>query len=156
VAVVTGTPNQLVAFMLEGQSYALRLKSVERIVRMVEVTPLPGTPGIVLGVINVQGQLVPVLDMRRRFGLPKRELNLTDQLVIARTAKRTMALGVDSVSGIVARLPQEITDGGTIFPGLEFVQGVVKLQDGILLIHDIDRFLSLDEDIQLESALIKT
>lgn len=152
---MNGTLNQLVAFSLDGQSYALRLDSVQRIVPVVEVTPLPAAPEIVLGIVNLWGKIVPVLDVRRRFKLPKQELNLSDQLVVARTAKRTVALVVDSVRGVVERSPQEITEAGLILPGLEYVQGVAKLQDGMLLIHDLDTFLSLDEEKQLEGAMTK-
>jgi purine-binding chemotaxis protein CheW len=148
--------SQLVAFTLDGQSYALHLESVKRIVRMVEVVALPKAPEIVLGVINLQGKIVPVLDIRGRFGLPKRQPQLADHLIVAQTAKRTVVIGVDSVSGVVEQRPQDITEAERIVPGLEYVQGVAKLQDDMLLIHDLDRFLSLDEEKQLEDALTRT
>lgn len=156
VTTVTEPPNQLVAFTLDEQCYGLRLETVERIVRVVEVTALPKAPEIVLGVINLQGQIVPVLDVRTRFGLPKRELNLTDQLLVAHTAKRTVAIGVDSVIGVVARPLLNITEAERIVPSLEYVEGVAKLRDGMLLIHDLDRFLALDEEKQLEDSLRRT
>jgi purine-binding chemotaxis protein CheW len=151
-----GQVDQLVAFRLDAQHYALHLGSVLRVVPVVEVTRLPAAPEVVLGVINLHGKIVPVLDLRRRFGLPKRELSLSDQLVVARTAKRTVALLVDSVSGVVERPPQEITGAGMILPGLEYLGGVAKLQDGMLLIHDLDTFLSLDEEEQMEGAMTET
>lgn len=150
---MTGPPNQLVAFMLDEQCFALRLECVEQIVRAVEVTALPKAPEIVLGVINLQGNIVPVLNIRKRFGLPKPQLNLTDQLIVARTKRRTVALSVDSVSAIVERQPDDITEAERILPDLEYVLGVAKLQGGMLLIHDLDRFLALDEEEQLEGAL---
>ena len=155
-ATINGALSQLVAFTLDGQFYALRLESVESTVRAVEVTPLPKSPEIVLGVINLRGKIVPVLDIRTRFGLPKRQPQLTDHLVVAQTAKRTVAIGVDSVSGVVQRRRQDITKAERIVPGLEYVQGVAKLQDGMLLIHDLDKFLSLDEEKQLQDALTRT
>ncbi len=74
--------NQLVVFTLEEQRYALYLSAVERIVRIVEITPLPKALEIVFGVINVQGQVVPVVDIRKRFRLPEREMSLSDQLIM--------------------------------------------------------------------------
>jgi purine-binding chemotaxis protein CheW len=144
---------QLVLFALDEQRFALALDSVERALRVVEVTPLPSAPPIVLGIINVQGDVVPVYDLRRRFGLLKREINLTDQLMIATTSRQTVALVVDSVSGVLEITEEEITPAENILPEIEYVQGVVKLQDGLVLIHDLDQFLSVDEQRTLDKAL---
>src|SRR5712675_257312 len=70
--------NQLVVFALDAQHYALPLTGVQRVVRMVEVTPLPKAPEIVLGVIDVKGHIIPVMSIRNRFGLPEPETNLSD------------------------------------------------------------------------------
>ena len=75
--------HQLVVFTMDEQRYALQLAAVERVVRMVEVTPLPQAPQIVLGVINAQGRIIPVVDIRRRFRLPARDIRLSDHLLIA-------------------------------------------------------------------------
>ncbi len=77
------TANPVVALMLDDIRYALPLTSVEQVVRAVEVTPLPDAPDIIMGVINVHGRVVPVVDIRRRFRLPARALSAGDQLVIA-------------------------------------------------------------------------
>jgi purine-binding chemotaxis protein CheW len=97
-----GATGQLVVFLLEGQRYALRLAAVERVVRAVEITPLPQAPEIVLGMINVEGRIVPVVNMRNRFGRPERAIELSDQFIIARTSRRAVALVVDSVNEVVA------------------------------------------------------
>lgn len=143
----------LVLFALDEQRYALELASVERAVRVVDVTPLPKAPPIVLGIVNVKGNVVPVYDLRRRFRLPEREINLTDQLMIATTSRQTVALLVDSVSGVVEIAEEEIAPAEKILPEIEYVRGVVKLQDGLVLIHDLDRFLSPEEERSLDQAL---
>jgi purine-binding chemotaxis protein CheW len=148
--------NQLVVFALDEQRYALHLSAVERIVRVAEVTPLPKAPEIVLGVINVQGQIIPVADIRRRFRLPEREIDLSDQLIIAKTSKRTVALVVDEVTGVIERLQQDVIPTENVLPGLEYVEGIAKLEEGMVLIHDIDKFLSLEEDRKLAAALRNT
>ena len=131
----------------------MQLSVVERAVRSVEITPLPKAPHIVIGVINLQGRIVPVLNMRKRFRLPEREMRLNDQLLIANAKKRTVALVVDQVCGTVERSAQEVIDSGKIVPGLEYVTGVIKLADGMLFIHNLDEFLSLDEEESLQAAL---
>jgi purine-binding chemotaxis protein CheW len=145
--------HQLVVFTLDDQRYAVPLAAVERIVRMVEITPVPHTPAIVLGVINAQGWIIPVVDIRQRFRLPTRAPHRNDQLLIARTSKRAVALMIDAVSEVVTLSGQEIVRGETILAHLDYVTGVVKRSDGLILIHDLDRFLSLDEEQALHDAI---
>jgi purine-binding chemotaxis protein CheW len=144
---------KLVVFTLDDQQYALHLSAVERIVLAVEVTPLPKGPEIVIGVINVQGRIIPVFNIRKRFRLPEHEIELSDQFIIAHTSKRTVALVADRVKDIFDRSDQEIISAEEIVPGIEYVKGVVKLEDGLVLIHDLDTFLSLQEEIALDKAL---
>ena len=145
--------SRLVVFTLDDQRYALRLETVERIVRLVEVTPLPKAPEIVLGVVNVQGRILPVVNIRRRFRLPEREEDLRDQLILARTSRRSVALVVDAVGGVVEGPGEEVIPVGRIVSGTEYVDGVVKLSDGLILIHDLEKFLSLEEEKKLGKAL---
>jgi purine-binding chemotaxis protein CheW len=149
------TLNQLVAFTLNRQPYALRLASVRQVLRMVEVTPLPKAPAIVLGVINLHGTVVPVLSIRRRVGLTEGEASLSDQLIVADAASRRVALVVDAVTGVVERTTEEITKAERIVPGAEYVEGIAKLKEGMLFIHNLDLFLLQPEEIQLHDALAK-
>jgi purine-binding chemotaxis protein CheW len=142
----------LVVFTLEGQ-YALHLRNVERVVRVAEVTPLPRSPNIVLGVINAQGDILPVVNVRRRFRLAEREIEPTDRLIIAKTSLRRLALLVDSVNGVIERAPNDVVPAQAVIPRMDYIEGVTKLDDNILLIHDLDSFLSLDEERSLDDAL---
>ena len=146
-------PTRLVVFRLDAQRYALPLASVERIVRAVETTRLPNAPAIVLGAINVAGRVLPVLNLRRRFGLPEREINPADQFLIAHTTRRTVVLVVDEALGMVECPATEIIQPIQIAPGLEQLQGVVRLDDGLVLIQDLEKFLSLDEARALDEAI---
>lgn len=143
----------LVVFHLDEQRYGLPLAAVERVVRAVEVTPLPKAPEIVLGVVNVRGRVVPVVDLRRRFRLPARGLAPSDQFVLARAARRTLAMVVDSVAGLTECPAESVVAGETVLPGLGWVAGLVKLPDGLVLIHDPGQFLALEEETALDAAL---
>ena len=145
--------GQLVVFGLDEQQYALRLSAVEQIVRVVEITSLPKAPDIILGVINIHGRVVPVYDIRARFRLTNRESLLSDHLIVARTKKRAVALAVDKVTGVVARPDKDVTEAQNISPNLKYIEGVVKLEDGLVFIHDLDTFLSAAEESQLEEAM---
>lgn len=144
---------QLVVFTLDERHYALHLSTTERALRMVEITLLPKAPEIVLGIIDVHGEVIPVLSIRKRFRLPEREPDPGDQLIIARTARRIVALVVDTVSDVVTLPAEEMVEPDRILPQLEHVEGVVKLDDGMVFIHDLDAFLSLEEEQALDAAI---
>jgi purine-binding chemotaxis protein CheW len=146
--------HQLLVFSLDEQRFGLHLAAVEQVVRVVEITPLPDAPEIVQGVINLRGRIIPVLDVRQRFRLPARAIALRDRLIIARTARRQVALRADAVDGVVESPTRALTPAAEILPGLAYVEGVVRLEDGALLIHDLDTFLSLEEDRGLDAALL--
>jgi purine-binding chemotaxis protein CheW len=145
--------SQFVVFTLDEQRYALPLPVVDRVIRLVEVTALPKAPEIVIGIINVHGQIVPVVNVRRRFHLPEREPDLNDLMIIARTSKLTAALIVDAVLGVVESLRSQIIESKLILSGLEYIDGVIKLENGLILIHDLTKFLSLGEVKSLSAAI---
>ncbi|MBI2214214.1 MAG: chemotaxis protein CheW, partial [Acidobacteria bacterium] len=93
--------THVVVLVLDELRVGLPLSSVERVVRVVESTMLPGAPDVVRGVVNVQGHVIPVLDVRSRFRLPERAIAPSDLMVIAHTTRRTVALVVDSVTGVL-------------------------------------------------------
>jgi purine-binding chemotaxis protein CheW len=145
--------EDLLIFGLDHSFYALRISAVREIVRMVAITPLPRAMTIVQGIINVRGSIVPVLRMRERFGLPARGVRLNDHLILARTSRQMVALAVDRVLGVTRRSAEEMTRPERILAGLDYVEGVVKLEDGLAYIHDLDTFLSLDEEAALDQAM---
>ncbi|CAA9890859.1 CheW protein [Candidatus Methylobacter favarea] len=152
-APVTDQVSHYVVFCLDDQRYALPLPSVEKVVHMVDITPLMDAPQIIVGVINMQGRVLPVFNIRRRFQLTERDIAMDDQLVIAHAAHRTVALVVDAVDGLVQCPEQDLLVTGDILPSLEHVEGIIKLQDGLILIHCLDAFLSGPEEKSLDMAL---
>jgi len=146
--------SKLIVFNLDNQKYALHLSTVETVIRVVEFTPLPRAPKIVNGIVNFHGRVIPVFNIRRRFNLPDKEINLNDHLIIAHTSKRMAALMVDSVSDIIiSRTKEEIIKATKILPEIKYVEGILKLKEGMILIHNLDKFLSLEEEKELENSL---
>jgi purine-binding chemotaxis protein CheW len=144
---------QILAFQLDDRCFGLHLAQVTRVVRAVDATPLPHAPQIVCGAISIHGDVVPVLSMRRRLGLADREIGPDDQFIIARASRQSVALLVDRTTGVIERSPEDIVAAKSILPRLQQIEGVVRLKDDLLLIQDLDRFLSLDEQRELEVAL---
>jgi purine-binding chemotaxis protein CheW len=144
---------QILAFDVERRQLALPLSDVQEIARAVAVTGLPDAPAFVAGVIDVRGTLVPVLDLRWRFGLPRRPVEPADHLVLARTGGRVVALHVDGVDGVVTLDANDVEDPRSLAPGAELFAGAAKLPRGLVLIHDLRAFLSEAESEALGGAL---
>ncbi|MEO9061583.1 MAG: chemotaxis protein CheW [Nitrosospira sp.] len=145
--------DQYIVFILDTQRYALHLTVVDRVVRMVHVTPLPHAPDVVLGVVNLEGQVIPVMNVRQRFNLPVREIALTDRLIFAHTARRSVALVADTVTEVAEWSAESLIPAEEILPEVKYLEGVIKFRDGLILIHDLDKFLSLEEEHSLDLAL---
>lgn len=145
--------DSLVVFHVGEHDFALAVTAVERVVRAVEIDALPEAPRGVRGIINLHGLVVPVFDLRALLGEPLRAVQAGDYFLVAHTRWRTVAMLADTVSGVVPRLAAQVTQAEEILPGLEAIDGVLKLDGGLVLIHDIDCFLSLDDTAALERAL---
>ena len=147
---------EIVTFLLAYETYGIETSYGREVHPLKDLAPLPCTPAFVAGVVNIQGRIVPIINVRRRFHLPEREIALTDQIVIAHTSRRPVGLVVDAVIDVIDFLEQGIASAESILPDMEYVEGVVKLQDGLVLIHDLDKFLSLEEETSLTQAMETT
>lgn len=145
--------KRIVVFSLDEPRYALLLSAVVRVVHAVEISPLPNAPEIVLGAINVQGKIVPVIDIRKRLHLPERETNRNDHFIIAQTKRRSVALVTDYVAGIREITDSETGTAGQSLPFVEYLHGAVKMEGNLILIYDLDAFLSLEEEQKLRHAV---
>lgn len=139
-----------VVFALAGQEYAVPVGAVVRVLAAAEVRPLPGAPDIVLGLLDLHGAVLPVVDLGQRLGRPPRAIGVDDQFLVVRTARRTLVLVVDLALGVV-RLPivdvsAALADAGRTFTGL------VRLDGGLALVHDIEQFLGAQESHTLAQA----
>jgi purine-binding chemotaxis protein CheW len=145
--------EELVVFSLGQQRFALPLGVVRRVVRAVEVTAVPNAPDVVSGVIDVQGEVIAVLDVRARLGLPRRAIGLADQFLIAQTRDRTVALVIDRAHGLAQAGSGETAKPRLDAPWFNQFQGVAQLDDGLVLIQDLEKFLSSDQALALDRAL---
>lgn len=147
---------QYILFLIENRLYALPLSTVERVIRAVEITPLPQSPPTVQGVIDLHGQLVPVLNMRRRLDLPARELRLDDHLIVAQTGKRVIAFVVDEVKGIIELPVKQLIAGEKIFAGISHLDGGLRTEHGLVFIYNPEQLLSFEDEVLTASALEKS
>ena len=146
-------PHFVLVFEVAANRLALDLEVVERVVPMVAVSALTGSPAAVLGVIDAAGQVVPVFDIRRRFGLAERAYGPDASLLLARSRRRAVAVAIDEPLGVREVGAAPFAAGEALPPGMEHVSGVVALDDGLVLIHDLETFLTEAEERLLAPAL---
>jgi len=146
--------THLLVMSLDAQRFALPLSSVERVLRAVELTPLPESGPGVRGVVNVQGRVMTAVSLRQRCRLPERELQPSDQFVIVHTPRGPSALVVDRAEVMEYR-GTDIVPAIEVLPGSDFVVGVLKREDGLILVCDVGALIALPEDpTRIASAVL--
>ncbi len=143
----------LVAFSINDQSYGIPLHRVKRVIHAVEVRHLPEAPEKISGIINVKGQIIPVISFRGILGLNEREPALTDRIIIAETSRRVIAFLADSVDGITEIPENRFTESFNDPSYTMLLKGIGRTDDGMLLIYDLEEFLSNEEELALETSL---
>jgi purine-binding chemotaxis protein CheW len=144
---------RLLRFRLDAHQYGIASDAVVEIVRAVAITPLPGAPSVVEGVIDVRGSIVPVFDLRARFSIPPKGLEPSDQFILARTPSRIAALHVDRVEDLVDVDSAAMSSLSLSHSDTSYLAGIATLPHGLVLIHDVETFLSRAEADCLATTL---
>lgn len=151
----SGEILQLVTFTLGSEEYAVDILKVQEINRMKEITRVPNSPAYVEGVINLRGKVIPVVNIRKKFGLPEKENDEQSRIMIIDIQGITMGLVVDSVSEVL-RVPSSIVEPTPPMASnisTEFIKGIAKLEDRLIILLDMDRLLGKSEEtFMIESA----
>ena len=145
-------PATLVVFAVEDQRYAIPLASARRVVFAAEVSRVAEGPSCLLGVVDVQGDLVPVLDIRRRSGARSPAVEVSDYFVLASSRIGTVALLADEVIGVV-ETAFLLGPPAPVSPSLERFGGAVRFDGHLVLIEDMEKFLTDQECLALEYAM---
>ena len=145
--------TELLEFRLDSNRYALRVGDVVEIVRAAAITRLPDAPAIVEGVIDLRGQLVPVLNLRARFGHPPRALDPSEHFIVASAGERTVAIRAEEAKSVARVDEGDINSLSHAVPHGRHVAGVVQTEEGLVLIHDLAGFLTQAESESVAAAL---
>lgn len=142
---------QLVSFMIGEEEFGVDILVVQEIIRMLQVTKVPNAPDFVDGVINLRGRIIPVIDLRCKLGMPRKERDKDTRIVVVEVAGKTVGFIVDAVTEVL-RIPSNITEAPPeIVAGVnsEFIKAVGKLEDRLLILIDIEKVLSASEHQEL-------
>lgn len=139
--------RQFISFSVGEEAYGLELLRVKEVIRVREITWLPRAPSFVKGIINLRGDVIPVIDLRDKFGLPVRESTASTRVIVVEIEGRLMGMVVDSASQVV-RIPADQIDPPPPMLGgfcQEFIIGVGKLDDKLVILLNADAVLTLEE-----------
>jgi purine-binding chemotaxis protein CheW len=144
----------LVGFRIGEETYGVPIGSVREIVRVPEITTVPNAPELIEGVINLRGKIIPVMDLRKRFGNVAIQSDKKNRILVVELESRLLGLIVSSASEVLKIPPSEIEAPGAVFAEGEssYVTGVGKLKGRLVILLDIGRLLRQPEFRKLEEA----
>ena len=145
---------QVVSFKLGSEEYGVDIAQVQEINRMVAVTHVPRAPQFMEGVINLRGQLIPIIDLRTRFGMPRAEHTKNTRIVVTEIGTKRVGMVVDSVSEVL-RLPvDQVEPAPEMITGVEteYIRGVGKIEDRLIILLDLAKIITGSEKRELESS----
>ncbi len=148
------TIYQLVSFVVEDEEFGVDILKVQEIIRTVDITRVPKSPEFVEGVINLRGKIVPVIDLRIRFGIAKRERDNETRIIVVELSDRVVGFLVDKVKEVI-RVEKNIIEPPpelTTSISSNYITGVAKLQDRLLILLDLDKVLSGEEQEHLSEV----
>jgi len=151
---VTGDERQLVVFQLGAELYGVEISRVHEIIRLQSVTKVPRAPSFVEGVINLRGKVIPVVDLRRRFGLPTSDHTRASRIVVVEIGDQVVGIIVDGVSEVLRVNTTTVEPPSPVVAGIdsEYLHGIAKLSDRLVILLDLDRILARDERRALEAT----
>ena len=143
---------QWVTFRLSDEKYGINVMQVQEVLRITEIAPVPGAPSYVLGIINLRGNVVTVIDTRNRFGLMPKETDDASRIVIIETERHIIGILVDSVAEVVELRGSEIETAPNVGneESSKYIQGVTSSDNELLILVDLNKFLSEEEQSELD------
>jgi purine-binding chemotaxis protein CheW len=137
----------IVGFQVGRETFGVPISQVHEIVRVPEITSVPDAPEAVIGVMNLRGKIVPVVDLRRRFGAAPEEFTRKNRVVVAEVDGKLVGLVVDSASEVLKLAPSDVQPGNSMFQeqDLNYITGVGKLRERLIILVDLSRVLERGE-----------
>ncbi len=147
VETATDPVIQLVTFRLADETYGINVMHVQEVLRITEIAPVPGAPDYVLGIINLRGNVVTVIDTRTRFGLPRAETDDSSRIVIIESEQQVVGILVDSVAEVVELHQSEIDSAPNVGneESSRYIQGVANRESDLLIVVDLNKLLTEEE-----------
>ncbi|MAG36194.1 MAG: chemotaxis protein CheW [Dehalococcoidia bacterium] len=143
--------EQLVVFTLNNEAYGVDVATVREIIRMQDITEVPRTPSFVEGVINLRGKIIPVVDLRKRFGFATVQHDQDSRIMVVDTGGQDVGMIVDSVTEVLRITDDAVEPPSSVVTeaNADYLRGIIKLTDRLIILLDLDRVLSAEEKTTL-------
>ncbi len=147
---------QVVSFKIGDEEFGVNILQVQEINRLVQITQVPNAPDFIEGVMNLRGRIVPVVNLRKRFGLPQKEYDKNTRVVVVELNDKTVGFIVDSVSEVLRFSNSDVEPTPDLITGIgnEYITGIAKLGDRLLILLDLEKVLTVEEKESLKEALL--
>ena len=148
---------QLVSFSVGNEKYGVHIEQVQEIIRMPGITHLPQTEDYIKGIINLRGNIIPIIDMRTRFQMESVDYSAVTRVIVLGIQDKLIGIVVDSVSKVLELAEKEIEEAPDIINGLskEYIEGIGKIDDNLIIILEADKVLTAEEIKILSEATEK-
>ena len=145
--------RQFISFTVAEEEYGLELLGVREVIRVREITRLPLAPSFIRGIINLRGDVIPIIDLRERLGLDAREATAMTRVIVVQVEGRLLGMVVDSASQVVRIPADQIDPPPPVLGGFsqEFITGVGKMDDKLVILLNADAILTVDEKVALSA-----
>jgi len=145
---------QLVSFKLGNEEFGIDILMVQEINRMLEITKVPKSPDFIDGIINLRGRVIPIVNLRKRFGLEPREKDKATRIIVVNINNKVLGMIVDAVSEVLRLPASTVEPPPPMVSGIEseYIKGVGKLEDKLLILLDMNKILTMKEQQLLENV----
>jgi len=146
---------KVVTFKVGDEEYAIDIMKIDSVSEMMKIMHLPGLPSFILGVSNLRGEVIPVINTRTKFSISEKENNLNDRIVVVYINDKKVGIVVDEVREVLTLTPEQISEPPSTVGGLKakFISAIAKLEGRMLIILDIDKIINEEEIDKLDEIM---
>ncbi len=139
--------NQLITFTIQDELYGVDILKIQELIGFSEVTPVPNLPGYILGVINLRGNVIPVIDLRKKFNMRHKDYDKFNVIIVLKVENRFIGLVVDSVHDVVSLSDEKVGDTPSFTTQIDtsFIKNISQIDDKLVVILDTDKIMSIDK-----------
>ncbi|HEV7179627.1 MAG TPA: chemotaxis protein CheW [Candidatus Baltobacteraceae bacterium] len=155
---LSGEKIQVVSFRLGNEEYGVDIAQVQEIIRMVDITHVPRAPHFMEGVINLRGQLIPIIDLRTRFGMDRADHTKNTRIIVTEIVTKRVGIIVDGVSEVLNIPIENVEEAPEMIAGVgtEYISGVGKVNERLIILLELQKVITTSEKQELESLEVPT
>ncbi|MBX3395211.1 MAG: chemotaxis protein CheW [Phycisphaerae bacterium] len=146
--------TQIVGFRIGNEEYGVDIMRVQEIILLGHITKMPEVPDYIRGLINLRGHVIPIVDLRTRFGLPRGQSDEHTRIIVVNVGDKTMGIVVDAVNEVLRIGAEQLEPAPSSIAGIDhaYIKGLIKFESKLLILLDIHAILTREDDAQIDKA----